>query len=454
MIATNAANGANAATAFQSPIKHVVIIFQENRSVDNLFQDSVLIQRGADIVSQGVNSKGEVIPLAMQDLGTVGPNPSTYNIQHQHTSFVKQCDMVNGQCKMDGADLVSIQCIVTTVPCPPANPQFVYVDPNDVKPYFEMANRWSFSDRMFQTNQGPSFPAHLFILAGTSEPDPTSNLLIAENPQLNGKVDKSTGCLALPTRTVNAIDPLGAMTPIYPCIEVPTLSDLLDNAGYSWRYYTGTQASIWTAPAAIRHMCQPGPLGEACLGPDYTDPNPKVVISQSHFPQIVQDISNNNLADVSWVTPSGSDMSDHPGDNAGCGPAWVASIVNAVGNSAYWNSTAIIITWDDWGGFYDHVPPPILNSYEYGFRVPMIVISPYTRPGHVSHIQHNFGSILRFVERNLNLPSLGQADAHSDDLRDIFNYAHDPRAFVPVHMPKNAGTCFASTSAMADPDDE
>jgi phospholipase C len=447
-------NVTDPAVTFVSPIQHVVIIFQENRTPDNLFQDPVLITKGADIASQGINSKGEVIPLVKQDLGTVGPNPANYNTEHKHAAFVAQCDEVNGACKMDGADLVKVNCAPKALNCPPPNPQFVYVDPNDVKPYFEMANRWSFSDRMFQTNQGPSYPAHQFILAGTSAPSVGSNLLVDDNPP-NGEV-ADTGCIAPAGRLVPVIDPLGNFSSVYPCFEHPTLTDLLDAAGHSWRYYAGSVGYMWTAPTSIQHMCQPGLSGAVttCFGPDYTDPNPKVSISSSHFPQIVNDIANNNLADVSWVMPSGGQMSDHMGSNSGCGPAWVAAIVNAVGNSKYWNSTAIIITWDDWGGLYDHVAPPIISSYEYGFRVPMIVISPYTRPGYISHKQHDFGSILRFVERNLNLPSLKTADAKSDDLRDIFNYLHDPRPYVAVHMPPNAGPCFASTTALADPDDD
>ena len=83
----------------------------------------------------------------------------------------------------------------------------------------------------------------------------------------------------------------------------------------------------------------------------------------------------------------------------------MASIVNAIGNSPYWSNTAIFITWDDWGGWYDHVPPhSIINSYEYGFRVPLIVVSPYAKPGYVSHVTHDFGSILKFIEQNFGLP--------------------------------------------------
>jgi phospholipase C len=215
-------------------IQHIVIIFQENRTPDNLFQDPVLIKAGADIASSGVNSTGQTITLSPIDLGTAGSNPQNYDLSHAHSAFVSMYD--GG--KMDGADL--IPC-TPTAECPPnahPNPQFMYVMPSDVQPYFAMAEQYVFADRMFQTNQGPSFPAHQFILAGTSTPAVGSNLFASENPA-EGK--DAAGCIAPATQTVVLIDPFGSETsnaPIYPCFEHPTLSDELDTAGVTWRYYT------------------------------------------------------------------------------------------------------------------------------------------------------------------------------------------------------------------------
>ena len=135
--------------------------------------------------------------------------------------------------------------------------------------------------------------------------------------------------------------------------------DLLNAKGISWRYYAPSADFIWTGPNAIQHLRS---------GPAWSN----VILPQT---RVLKDISNSVLPAASWVIPSGQ-ASDHPGSN-GSGPSWVASIVNAIGNSPYWSNTAIFITWDDWGGFYDHVAPPIYNSYEYGFRVPLIVVSPY-----------------------------------------------------------------------------
>jgi phospholipase C len=169
---------------------------------------------------------------------------------------------------------------------------------------------------------------------------------------------------------------------------------------------------------------------------------------------VLTDIANRQLPEVSWVIPSGAN-SDHASINEGAGPSWVAAIVNAIGNSPYWDNTVIFITWDDWGGWYDHVPPPqIINSYEYGFRVPLIVVSRYAKPGYISHTTHDFGSILKFVEETFNLPSLGYADARADDLSDCFNFSQKPLRFQTIAAPLNAEHFLNDRRPPTDPDND
>lgn len=443
----------NGCGAVPPPIQHVVIIFQENRTPDNLFQDPVLISRGADIASSGINSKGQKIALNHISLGTNGSHPDHFDLSHSHDAFVLMCHLnpATGQCAMDGADLVDAGCEAGYDACLPQNPQFLSVNPADVQPYFQLAERYTFADRMFQTNQGPSFPAHQFILSGTSAPSPTSKMFAAENPLVTNK----TGCIAAPGQRVVMIDPNGhEFTSQYPCYEHATLTDLLNAKGVSWRYYSPLAGSIWTAPNAIRHMCGPNappPNASACIGPDWTS---NVVLSTPQDPApILSDIANGRLAGVSWVIPTGAN-SDHAQSNEGSGPSWVAAIVNAIGNSQYWANTAILITWDDWGGWYDHVPPPMLNSYEYGFRVPLLVVSPYAKAAHISHVTHDFGSILKFVEGIFRLPSLGYADAPADDLSDCFNFAQAPLPFHTIDAPLKAEYFMNDRRLPTDPDDD
>jgi len=443
-------NGAQALSLTTAAvIQHIVVIFQENRTPDNLFQDPVLIKNGADIAQSGVNSAGQTITLSPIDLGTAGSNPQNYDLSHAHSAFVSMYD--GG--KMDGADLIPCSPAANCPPNAHPNPQFMYVNPSDVQPYFALAEQYTFGDRMFQTNQGPSFPAHQFILSGTSAPTATSDLFASENMS-GGSI---AGCIATAGTTVELINPLGVESSSqYPCFEHATLTDLLDAKAVSWRYYAPSAGSIWTAPDAIQHICEEQTISGTltCTGPDWTN---NVIIPQS---QVLQDIANSQLAQVSWVIPDGA-QSDHAESNNGSGPSWVAAIVNEIGNSQYWANTAIIITWDDWGGWYDHVAPKVINDgvswgsgYVYGFRVPLIVVSPYAKAAYISHTTHDFGSILKFIETTFSLPSLGYADGPADDLSDCFNLTHTPISFQKIPATLEAADFINDKSAPTDPDDD
>lgn len=431
-------------------INHVVIIFQENRTPDNLFHDPVLISRGADIASSGLNSQNQTITLTPVSLVT------DYDLDHSHHSFLAEWN--NGL--MNGADLVKVTCGQAHPNCVlPPNPQYQYVQASDVQPYFTLAETYTFGDRMFQTNQGPSFPAHQYIISGTSAISEKSNFDVSENPANTGGL--GTGCIAPPGSFVKIIDTTNPdpdtneTQTIYPCTEHPTLTDLLDTKSINWKYYTPVEGSIWTAPNGIQHMCGPNappPNGTHCQGAEWTN---HVVISAT---QVLDDISHGQLAAVSWVIPTNS-ASDHASGNDGTGPSWVASVVNAIGTGQYWKDTAIIITWDDWGGWFDHVQPPqIHNSYEYGLRVPLIVVSPYAKAAYISHVNHDFGSILKFIEKTFSLPEIdpavGYADSRADDLSDCFDFNQTPLPFTQVAAPRDAQYFLNDKSAQEGPDDD
>ncbi len=442
--------------------QHVVILFQENRTPDNLFQDSKLIAAGADIAQQGTNSLGQTITLASTSLGV------NYDLSHKHDAFMAMCDLntATNQCKMDGADLVTPTCSKGATNCPPPNPQFLYVQQSDVQPYWDLAEQYTFADRMFQTNQGPSFPAHQFIISGTSEPSDNSPLFVAENPLGIPNSSADTGCISqnLASETVSLIDASGnESTTIEPCFDHPTLTDHLDTLGITWRYYAPLPGSIWTAPNAIQHMCVPVTQSDGtidCTGSDWV--NHVVLYTQNNADPIVTDIAAGQLQQVSWVIPTGSN-SDHAGqtDTTG-GPSWIGTIVNAIGNSSYWSNTAIVIAWDDWGGWYDHgSPPKIVNDgtswgsgYVYGFRVPMIVVSPLAKPGYISHVNHDFGSILNLIEKTFNVPSMNFADASADDLSDCFDFTQTPLTFKTINTPLKVDFFLHDKRPPTGPDDD
>jgi phospholipase C len=216
----------------------------------------------------------------------------------------------------------------------------------------------------------------------------------------------------------------------YPCsnkfsVKYPTMRDLLDAKSVSWKYYVPAQSTNFGKLMNAFDLVYPVRYGSE-WGTNVSSPETN----------IFNDISSNALPAVSWVIPQ-ENNSDHPGTSKDAGPQWVASVVNAIGQSSYWNSTAIVIVWDDWGGFYDNLAPKILDYGGLGFRVPAIVVSPYALAGHISTTQYEFGSILKYIEGNWNLGSLGTSDARANSLIDCFNYSQTPIPFQPI--PSNFG---------------
>ncbi len=457
-----------------SRFEHVIIIFQENRTPDNLFQ-------GLCAAPYGTASSCSTKPTASQyniqttnwldkhsSTGTTKPSTvalaNTYDLGHSNKSFNQMCDLnkTTNTCRMDGAG--DVTCGSGTCP---TKPQFRYVDNSTgiLNPYLDLASQYGWANYMFQTNQGPSYPAHQFIFGGTSAPsaeDDAEGTYASENVNQPAQPGTAiTGCIALAGSTVQLMTTNGETQKIYPCFEHQTLADLLDTAGISWKYYAPSAINLWNAPNSIQHICVPdAPTGGNCTGEDWKN---DVVIGSA---TVLTDISSCKLPQVSWVIPDGKN-SDHASSNNGGGPSWVASIVNAVGNNpkcsngeTYWNNTAIFVTWDDWGGWYDHVPPTILakpfGDYQYGFRVPLLVISAYTNAKTVNNNRLDFGSILRFVEYNYGIQqgSLNFADARtSTNLTTFFKLQQVPRSFKTIKTTLTADYFINDKSPAVDPDD-
>ena len=379
-------------------IQHVVIIVQENRTFDNLFQGFP----GANTAGSGLNSHGRTITLRPMNL------TAPWNVMHSHDNFERE--YAAGQ--LNGFDLAKSVCGGTG--CPTRGLRaYGYVPQSQVGPYWSMAQSYTIADNMFQSNEGPSFPAHQYLISGTSSTSDGSPQLASENP------DQGLGGCDSPAGTkVRTIDSYGQQgSPVFPCFDRESLMDLLDENSLTWHYYQATSGpGLWNAPDAV--------------SPTYGSPefSSDVVVPSSQF---LTDVGNGVLSNVTWITPT-AQASDHPILNDGTGPDWVASVVNAIGQSQFWDNTAIFVVWDDWGGWYDHVTPPNYSSYDLGFRVPMLVISPYANTGYVSHVQHEFGSILKFTEEQFDLPSMGTTDERADDLSDCFNFDQYPTPFVAI----------------------
>jgi phospholipase C len=303
---------------------------------------------------------------------------------------------------------------------------YQYVDPNQIQPYWSMATQYALADELFQTQGSGSFVAHQDLIRGGTAIDSTDSLV--DDPTGNG----AWGCDSAPgTRTSLITTKLKykKFQGPYPCTtkfpgSYATLQDLLDAKSVSWKYYTpapvrGSVGALWDAFLVISAVYN-----------NKTEWNAHISTPETN---IFSDISGGTLPAMSWVIPDAAN-SDHPGyGGADTGPSWVSSIVNAIGQSSYWNSTAIVVLWDDWGGFYDAVkPPPLDQQGGPGFRVPMIVISPYVPPNEISHTVYEFGSIIRFVEDNWNLGRLGTTDGTSASMADMFNFNQSPRKFQKI----------------------
>lgn len=410
------------------PIKHIIIVVQENRSFNNLFAGFP----GAVTSMSGTTSTGQVVRLGQNPLGSV-------DVCHGYFDGVNDYD--GG--KMDHFD----QNCGGPYPNDIAG-KFAYsrVTQRDVYPYWSMASAYTLADHMFPPLFGPSWTAHLTMIAGTANLNPTTTLI--DQPSA-----APWGCDAPRTATTTQLSGHGFERGIetygpFPCLtQFRTMADTLDAARVSWRYYAPPLhyggGLLWTAFDNIRKVR---------YGPDWAN-------VKAPAPTFLTDVKRGQLAGVTWVIPDWT-YSDHAdGGSPALGPSWVAAIVNTVGRSKFWDSTAIFVVWDDWGGWYDPVAPPQFDYRGLGERVPCIVISPYAKRHYVSHTQYEFGSILKFVEEDFGLPPLGTTaqgytDARANSMKDSFDFAHLPHAFRPFRAPVPPTYFEQSRPSYVVPDDD
>ena len=395
-------------------ISHVVIVIQENRSFDYLFNG----YPGADTVSSGKRHDGSTVPLAPISLA------ASWDLTHQLSDFLLSYD--GG--RMDGFDLEE-----TPGPPLPPNPEYGYAPRSEVQPLWNIAREFVLADRMFPSQIDSSWTAHQYLIAGQSGGT-------ANNPTAT-----PWGCDAPAGTTVGFLQPNRTVTGgEFPCMTYRTLADPLDAAGMSWRYYAPAVAGgdtgglVWSAFDAIHSVR---------YGKDWTQ---HVVSPETNF---LSDVAGGQLAAVTWIVPDLKN-SDHASSQSTSGPDWVASIVNAVGTSPFWNSTAIFVMWDDWGGWYDHVPPPQVDVAGLGIRVPLLVASPFARQNYVSHTTYESGSILKFVEDTFGLSALAASDARAASLDDCFDFTQPARTFVPLSTRRRAADFLRRPPSLRAPDDE
>ena len=381
-------------------IKHVVIIMQENRSFDDLFQG----YPGANTQSYGYDSNGNKVNLQPV------PLEGSYDLEHDINSYMTDCNgsgsIPGTNCAMNGFNNESTGCGGCT------DPQYGYVPASETTTYFNMAGQYVLADNMFTSHIDDSFISHQYIISAQANHS-------AYFPS------GSWGCQGGGydvIYTLNQNRSFGATQPM--CWDVTTLADELESAHKTWRFYASSingDGGIWSAYQNIHHIY-------------YSKYWQKDVVSPQK--RILTDVANGTLANVTWVTPTCA-TSDHAGCGSNEGPAWVASVVDAIGTSKFWDSTAIFVFWDEWGGWYDHVAPPYVDYDGLGFRVPMLIISPYAKQNYVSHVQYEHGSMLRFAEDEFGLGQMAPADTRANSpAADAFDFTQKPRPFSSFTSPQ------------------
>jgi phospholipase C len=424
-------------------IQHVVVIMQENRSFDQYFGTFP----GAD----GLPVQNGQFTVCVPDPATnscVKPyhDSSDLNYGGPHSAANATADINGG--KMDGFIAQALKgqqatCISPNDPSCGGNGKsggsdvMGYHDAREIPNYWTYAQDFVLQDHMFEPNASWSLPEHLFMVSEWS-----AKCSVAGDPM---------SC-------VNALQNPGQVGPNYAWTD---LTYLLHKSSVSWKYYVaqGTQPDceddqatcaalpqtvgtpeIWNPLPWFTTVKQDGQLGNIqTIGNFYTD------------------AKNGHLPAVSWVVPNGR-VSEHPTALVSAGQTYVTTLINAIMSSPDWSSTAIFLSWDDWGGFYDHVAPPTVDQNGYGLRVPGIVISPYARTSFIDHQTLSFDAYVKFIEddflggRRLDPKTDGRPDPRPDvrenasilgDLTQDFDFTQAPRP--PLTLDPNPSPGPAST---------
>jgi phospholipase C len=368
-------------------IQHIVFIVKENRSFDNYFGQ----YPGADGTTTGLFSTGQTMTLEHTPDQVV-------DMGHDWTSAITAMD--GG--KMDNYDLIlygNVNGALMTMS---------QLTAQDIPNYFTYAQHFVLGDHMFSSLHGESFPNHLYTIAATS-----GGVFTVPQPLGSQKAGFNWGCDLPSDYAVRVMDDDGDVSESFPCFDFQTLADSLETANISWKYYAppqGIQGYQFSTYDAINHI-RNSPLWAQDVVPDT---------------QFAVDAANGNLPAVSWLVTGPN--SEHPPNSTCLGENWTVQQLNALMQGPDWGTTAVFLTWDDFGGFYDHIPPPQEDEFGLGPRVPFLIISPYAQPGYISHTQYEFSSVLKFIEDRFNLPPLSDRDANANDTTDSFNFGQTPNA--------------------------
>ena len=429
-------------------IRHVVIIMQENRSFDSYFGTFP----GADGIPGLAGNRGRLPCLPDPRLERcVHPyhDSSSLNAGGPHGHGNVMADIADGrmngfivQAERSKTNLCRLHIDSPWCSRNPKRPDVMgYHDWREIPNYWDYASHFVLQDHMFQSDSSWSLPSHLYLVSGwsahcTRTGDPMSCHAAVQDPgSPPGGPGNTTG-----TR------------PDYAWTD---LTWLLHRDHVSWGYYvaTGSQPDCTNNAMFCKRVRQNSETPGIWNPLRYFD-----TVRQDHqlsdirpLRSFITAAKEGTLPSVSWVTPS-QKVSDHPPARITNGQAYVTSLINTIMQGPNWNSTAIFLTWDDWGGFYDHVKPPVVDGQGYGLRVPALVISPYAKQGYIDHQILSFDAYLKFIEDDfldgarINPQTDGRPDPRPDvrenakilgNLANDFNFSQDPTPplLLPLHPP-------------------
>jgi phospholipase C len=371
-----------------TPIRHIVVLMQENHSFDNYFGT----YPGADGLPAGT-----CLPRSFADakLGCSRPahagGRAVVGLSSDPTLFARQ---FHGG-RMDGfVAAYRVGRGLGGLPHP-----LDYYDDRDIPFAWNLASRYVLFDRFFSSARGGSAWNHMFAISATPG-----------------------------NRTADELPPGG-----YP--DTTTIFDRLQQAGIPWRFYVKDYDPTNTIENPVLGDRASQLLQVPLLAMPRVLSSPKLKSNIVDMQAFYRDAQAGRLPAVSYIAPGG--LSEHPPGKLIAGQTFVRSIVNELMRSPEWSSTAFVLTYDSWGGWYDHVPPPSVDRYGYGFRVPALLVSPYARRGAIDHTTLDFTSILRFIEDNWQLAPLAQRDASAQSIATAFDFSSPPRA--PEFVPTSAG---------------
>ncbi len=395
LAAGGAAWGQNAPAGMEK-IRHVIWIIQENRSFDNYFGT----YPGADGIPPGT-----CLPVMPGSKSCVKPFPMpagqpAYDLNHDWDTIHAAYDhgAMDGFVWAEGTSLT-----------------MGYYGAKDIPNYWKYANNYTLCDHFFSSQMGYSLPNHVYTVAAQS------GGLIVNVPNVKELEDVMD-------------DPDG--------FSFASMAEMMSKTKISWKYYVDSQPMPKGVPMRLsetgERLAFPNPkqfnLWNPLPGFKKIRDDPKEMAHLVDLKEYYADLQNGTLPEVTWIVPDYQD-SEHPVALPSDGMWYVTRLVNALMQSKYWQDSAIFLTWDDYGGFYDHVPPPEIDAYGLGPRVPMLVISPYAKAGHVAHTEYEFSSVLKFIEERWKLNHLTARDHWANDMRECFDFSQKENAALVIPIP-------------------